>query len=218
MASKTDNRVSGAGNRAGNAQPQYRVQYREIQPFGALRELPLALEGNARAQSVGALNQVLADTITLRDLYKKHHWQMSGATFFQLHLLLDKHYEAQAALVDAVAERIQMLGGVSLAMEHDVAEATRIERPAKGREDVPSQLKRLLDAHEIILRECRDYAEQAGKAGDEGTNDLLIGEVVRTNEMQVWFIAEHLAETTLIRHDDEGEAVQARGKAGNRMK
>lgn len=218
MASATENPLQNSGKESENAQPQYRVQYREIQPFGTLRDLPLGLEGNARAQSVDALNQVLADTITIRDLYKKHHWQMSGATFFQLHELLDKHYEAQAELVDALAERVQMLGGVSLAMAHDVAEATRIERPAKGREDVQSQLKRLLDAHEIILRESREYAEQAGDAGDEGTNDLLISEVVRTNEMQVWFIAEHLAETTLVRHDDEVQEAPARGKAGKRTR
>ena len=181
------------------AQPQYRVDYKEIQPFGTLRNLPIALEGNARGQSVSALNQILVETMTIRDLYKKHHWQMSGATFYQLHLLLDKHYEEQAALVDTLAERIMMLGGISIAMAPDVAEMTTIPRPPKGREDVPSQLARLLEAHEIILKYARAAAEAAGDAGDEGTNDVLISDVVRTSESQVWFIAEHLAETTLVR-------------------
>ncbi len=184
------------------AQPRYRIDYREIQPFGTLKDLPLGLEDNARSASVASLNQILADTMTIRDLYKKHHWQMSGATFYQLHLLLDKHYEAQAELVDLLAERIMTLGGISLAMAPDVAEATKIARPPKGREDVPSQLARLLEGHEIILREAREAADAASDAGDEGTNDVLISEVVRTNEMQVWFIAEHLAETTLVRSDD----------------
>ncbi|WP_174274071.1 Dps family protein [Sphingomonas bacterium] len=190
-----------AKKQARAAQPQYQVDYREIQPFGTLKKLPLALEDNARTQSVATLNQILADTMTLRDLYKKHHWQMSGATFYQLHLLLDKHYEEQAELVDMIAERIMALGGISIAMAPDVAEATKIPRPPKGREDVPSQLARLLEAHEIILRQAHEGADAADEAGDDGTNDLLVSNVIRTNEPQVWFIAEHLAETALVRAD-----------------
>ena len=183
------------------AQPNYKVEYREIQRFGTLKQLPIALEDNARTQSVATLNQILADTMTLRDLYKKHHWQMSGATFYQLHLLLDAHYEKQAELVDMIAERIMTLGGISIAMAPDVAEMTTIPRPPKGREDVPTQLSRLLEAHEIILRQAHDGAEAADESGDDGTNDLLVSNVIRTNEPQVWFIAEHLAETALVRSD-----------------
>lgn len=183
------------------AQPQYKVEYREIQPYGSLKNLPIALEDNARKQSVETLNQVLADTMTLRDMYKKHHWQMSGATFYQLHLLLDKHYEEQANLVDMIAERIMALGGISIAMAADVAEMTTIPRPPRGREDVPTQLARLLKAHEIILRQCHDGAEAADDAGDDGTNDLLVSNLIRTHEPQVWFLAEHLAVTELIRPD-----------------
>lgn len=184
---------------ASPSQPQFKVDYRTIQEFGSLRDLPIALASNARSASVALLNQVLADTMTLRDLYKKHHWQMSGATFYQLHLLLDAHYEAQAALVDLIAERIMALGGISIAMAPDVAEMTRIPRPPKGREDVPSQLARLLEAHEIILKQAHEAAAAADDAGDDGTNDLLVSNVIRTNEPQVWFIAEHLAATELVR-------------------
>jgi len=184
------------------AQPQYKVDYREIQPFGTLKKLPIGLAENACMQSVSILNQMLADTMTLRDLYKKHHWQMSGATFYSLHLLLDKHYEEQAEMVDMIAERIMSLGGISIAMAPDVAEMTRIPRPPKGREDVPSQLSRLLEAHEIILLAAHEGAETADDSGDDGTNDLLVSSVVRTNELQVWFIAEHLADTELVRSDN----------------
>ena len=183
------------------AQPQYKVEYREIQAYGTLKKLPIALEDNARQQSVATLNQVLADTMTLRDMYKKHHWQMSGATFYQLHLLLDKHYEEQANLVDMIAERIMALGGISIAMAADVAEMTTIPRPPRGREDVPSQLARLLEAHEIILRQAHDGADAADEAGDDGTNDLLVSNIIRTGEPQVWFLAEHLAATELVRAD-----------------
>lgn len=179
------------------AEPRLSTHPREIQPFGSLTHVPLGLGEAVRQASVKALNQVLADTITLRDLYKKHHWQVSGATFYALHLLLDKHYGEQAELVDGLAERIQTLGGISLAMGADVAEETRIARPPRGREDVPTQISRLLEAHRLILTFCRDAAAAAAKAGDDGTNDLLVSQVVRTGELQAWFLAEHLAATPL---------------------
>jgi starvation-inducible DNA-binding protein len=147
---------------------------------------------------VARLNLLLADTITLRDLYKKSHWQVGGPTFYQLHLLFDKHAGEQSELVDELAERVQMLGGVSIAMAHDVAANTRIERVPIDREEVPVQISRLLDAHHLILNDARDLAEKADDLGDVGTNDLLASSVVRTNEMQVWFVSEHLVEMPLV--------------------
>jgi len=173
----------------------------EIQKFGEIARLPIGLEDEVCQASVEALNQVLADTMTLRDLYKKHHWQAAGPTFYQLHLLFDKHYEEQSELVDGLAERIQMLGGISIAMAADVAEATRVERPPKGREETPVQISRLLEAHELILKYARDAASKASDRGDEGTNDLLVSDVVRTNEQQVWFIAEHLVDVPHVKAD-----------------
>lgn len=171
----------------------------EIQPFGIINKLPIALDEHACAASVEPLNQILADTMSLRDLYKKHHWQVSGATFYQLHLLFDKHYDEQVALVDALAERIMLLGGISIAMAADVAKTTIIPRPPRGREEVPVQISRLLEAHEIIVKDARMAARQASEAGDDGTNDLLVSEVIRTNELQVWFLAEHLADGPAVR-------------------
>ena len=173
----------------------------EIQPFGKLAKRPIALDAKVCQGSVNNLNQVLADTMTLRDLYKKHHWQVSGHTFYQLHLLFDKHHEEQSELVDAIAERIQLLGGVSIAMSHDVAETTIIPRPPRGREEVPVQLSRILEAHEIILEEVRAMARQAADAGDDGTNDLMVSQVLRTNELETWFVAEHLVDVPVVRAD-----------------
>jgi len=184
---------------ADRARPLDRQKAHEIQAFGRVTHLPIALSENIAAQSVENLNQVLADTMTLRDLYKKHHWQVTGPTFYQLHLLFDKHYEEQNELVDMIAERIQSLGGISLAMAPDVAETTLIPRPPKGREEAPVQISRLLHAHEIILEEARSMARQAADAGDDGTNDLLISDVIRTNEKQVWFVSEHLVDVPLVR-------------------
>ena len=154
--------------------------------------MPIALSEKVCQVSVERLNQILADTMTLRDLYKKHHWQTSGSTFYQLHLLFDKHFEEQSELVDQIAERIQTLGGLSYAMAADVAENTNIPRPPKGREEAPVQISRLLAAHEIILQGARASARKAAELGDDGTNDLLVSDVIRTNEMQVWFLAEHV--------------------------
>jgi starvation-inducible DNA-binding protein len=147
---------------------------------------------------VEALNQTLADTLTLRDLYLKAHWQVAGHTFYQLHLLFEKHYQEQAELIDMVAERIQTLGGISLAMGADAAEETRIPRPPRGREEVPVQLSRLLEAHELVLTQARAAAKAADESGDDGTNDMLVGNVIRTNEMQVWFLAEHLVDAPVV--------------------
>jgi len=162
------------------------------QEYGAIIPMPHGMDQELAGSSVGMLNQVLADTMTLRDMYKKHHWQVVGPTFNQLHLMYDKHYDAQVELVDALAERIQILGGVSLAMAADIAEETRIPRPPRGREPAAVQLTRLIDAHTLILKESRELAEQADEAGDSGTNDLLVSQVVRCNELQVWFLSEHL--------------------------
>ena len=165
---------------------------RETQAFDDIVPMPHGLPATAVKPSVRALNQVLADTITLRDMYKKHHWQVVGPTFNQLHLMYDAHHDAQVELVDSLAERIQILGGIALAMSADVAEETLIPRPPRGREPAPVQLSRLIDAHTLIMKEARASAKKAEEAGDSGTNDLLVSGVVRTNELQVWFLSEHL--------------------------
>jgi starvation-inducible DNA-binding protein len=186
---------------ARSAAPLTGQRAREIQAFGSVVSMPIALAEETRRASADNLNQLLADTITLRDLYKKHHWQVSGPTFYQLHLLFDKHFGEQNDLVDLIAERIMMLGGVSVAMSADVAEMTLVPRPPRGREEVPVQIARLLHAHEIVLKEARAMARQAADRGDDGTNDLLVSSVIRTNEMQVWFVAEHVVDGPLVHAD-----------------
>src|SRR5438132_2569155 len=181
------------------AQPRLHQRAPEIQAYGTVNHLqPLELEASVRLEMTAQLNQLLADTITLRDLYKKSHWQVAGATFYQLHLLFDKHYSEQTKLVDLIAERIQLLGGVSLAMAADVAETTQIERPPRGREEVPVQLSRLIDAHQIIIQQSRSLARRAAELGDDGTNDLVVSDVIRTNELQIWFLSEHLVDVPLV--------------------
>jgi starvation-inducible DNA-binding protein len=190
-----------------SAQPRLHQRAGELQRYGTVNHLlPLELEEPVRLEMTAQLNQLLADTMTLRDLYKKSHWQVAGPTFYQLHLLYDKHYDEQVELVDSIAERIQLLGGVSIAMAADVAETTQIERPPRGREEVPVQLSRLLDAHQVIIREARTLARRASLLGDDGTNDLVVSEVLRGNELQVWFLSEHLVNVPLIKAKEPSTA------------
>src|SRR6266516_3036614 len=182
-----------------NAEPRVHQRGPQIQQYGTVtHSFHLELEQPVRLEMTEQLNQLLADSMTLRDLYKKSHWQVAGPTFYQLHLLHDKHYGEQVEIVDTIAERIQILGGVSIAMAHDVAETTQLERPPRGREEVPVQLSRLLDAHQVIIRECRKLARRASELGDDGTNDMVISDVLRTNEMQIWFLSEHLVNVPLV--------------------
>jgi starvation-inducible DNA-binding protein len=181
------------------AEPRIHQKSREMQSYGTVTHaFHLELEHPVRLEITEQLNQLLADSMTLRDLYKKSHWQVAGPTFYQLHLLFDKHFGEQVEVVDSIAERIQLLGGLAIAMAPDVAETTQIERPPRGREEIPVLLSRLLDAHQIIIRECRKLAERATTLGDQGTNDLIVSDVLRANELQSWFVSEHLVETPLV--------------------
>jgi starvation-inducible DNA-binding protein len=169
-----------------------------LQEYGQVVNIPIGLPADVRQELSEGLNQVLADTITLRDLYKKHHWQVAGHTFYQLHLLFDAHADKLTELIDEIAERVQILGGVAIAMAADVAETTKIERPPRGREEVPVQIDRLLEAHELILKEARELADKADEKGDAGTNDLLSSKLIPTTEMQVWFVAEHVVDVPTV--------------------
>ena len=195
MAKKT----ASGNHHTVSAQPRFHQRASAIQEYGTVTHaLPLDLDEPVRLEMTEQLNQLLADSMTLRDLYKKSHWQVAGPTFYQLHLLFDKHFDEQVELVDAIAERIQLLGGISLAMAADVAETTQIARPPRGREEVPVQISRLVDAHQVIISQCRKLANRASELGDDGTNDLVVSDVLRTNELQLWFISEHLVDMPLV--------------------
>lgn len=212
MSSKkrdTATRINQLESGAQHAKPVLHQHAREIQPYGKIAKLSIALDETACESSINNLNQILADTMTLRDMYKKHHWQVAGATFYQLHLLFDKHHGEQDELVDTIAERIQILGGVSIAMAADVAETTIIPRPPRGREEAPVQISRLLEAHEFILKEARTMAREASEVGDDGTNDLLVSDVIRSNELQVWFLSEHLVAVPLTHPEQQAKAASS---------
>ncbi len=170
----------------------------EVQRFGTLRLAPIALPAKARAESCQLLNHILADSMILYGLYKKHHWLVAGPTFYQLHLLFDKHAEEQGALIDQLAERVQSLGGIAVGDPRHAAELTTIERPPNGSEDVPAMIHRLLDAHETIIEKVRAAIDKTEKNEDWGSNDLLMGDVLRAHELQVWFVSSHVVDLPLV--------------------
>jgi starvation-inducible DNA-binding protein len=170
----------------------------EVQKFGSLRLAPIALEEKARSESCRLLNIILADTMILYSLYKKHHWLVAGPTFYQLHLLFDKHAEEQNEIVDILAERVQSLGGIAVGDPRHAAELTTLDRPPNGAEDVPAMIHRLLDAHEAIIEKVRDAIDRTEKSGDWGSNDILMSDVLRRNELQTWFVSSHVVDIPLV--------------------
>ncbi|HUS14353.1 MAG TPA: DNA starvation/stationary phase protection protein [Chloroflexia bacterium] len=205
MATKTQNgrRTSQQAEMGSpNGQPILHQRGREVQAFGTVRALPIGLDQKACQESADLVNQILADTITLYSMYKKHHWQVTGPTFYQLHLLFDKHADEQLELIDLLAERVQTLGGVSTGMPADVARMSKIENPPAGAEEVPVMISRLLEAHELICGEVREGIDRTDENKDWGTNDLLMSEVLRRNELQVWFVSQHVVDEPLVRAGD----------------
>ncbi len=193
-----DGQTDGHGRRSISPEPHLARTGAEIQQFGSLRLLPVALAAEARMGSCQILNEILADTMILYALYKKHHWLVAGPTFYQLHLLFDKHAGEQLELVDLIAERVQSLGGIAVGDPRHAAELTTIDRPPNGAEDVPAMIHRLLDAHEMVIEKVRRGIEKTEKSGDWGSNDLLMSDVLRRNELQVWFVAEHAVDIPLV--------------------
>jgi starvation-inducible DNA-binding protein len=197
MTTKSQTRAN-AKNSKPEAEPILQQRSYLLQQYSQQHYVPLSLPEESIKQNIQILNQLLADSITIYYLYKKHHWQMAGPTFYQLHLLLDKHAEEIEVTVDLIAERIQSLGGVALAMPFDVADQTKIERPPIGEEDIPAMLSRTATAHALIIKELRDGIEVTDENKDAGTNDLLVSDVLRVHELQLWFLTQHLVDTPIV--------------------
>ena len=170
----------------------------EIQGFGKLRLAPIGLSAAARSDSCRLLNEILADSTILYALYKKHHWLVAGPTFYQLHLLFDKHAEEQTEIIDLLAERVQSLGGIAVGDPRHAAELTTIPRPPDGAEEVQVMIDRTLRAHETIIKKVRAAIKTTEESEDWGSNDVLMSDVLRRHELQVWFLAEHVVDVPLV--------------------
>ena len=198
MAQVTTNGTkNGSKTQAFEGQPRFDQKSYEIQGYGKTHFMPIGMDEQTRSTNVEMLNQLLADLITQYQLYKKHHWQVSGPTFYQLHLLLDAHAEIVLKQIDEVAERIQTLGGESTGMPFDVAEMTRIQRPPRGAESVPALLARTVQSHATIIEWVRKGIEQTDENKDYSTNDLLMSRILPDQEHMTWFVSQHLVVTPI---------------------
>jgi len=192
-------RTRNGNGRGLSPEPQYAKLGIEVQPFSEMRSLPIGLDESVRAESAELLNEILADTTILYALYKKAHWNAAGPTFYQLHLLFDKHAEEQLEIIDVLAERVQSLGGIAVGDPRHAAELTTIERAPDGAEEVAVMIDRTLRAHETIITKVRKGIKTTEESEDWGTNDVLMSDVLRRHELQVWFIAEHVVDVPVIR-------------------
>src|SRR4029077_12662630 len=199
MATRTETHTNGRrrGSRV-SPDPKMDASAPQIQAFGSLRSLPIGLPDKARTSSCTALNEILADSMVLYALYKKHHWLVAGPTFYQLHLLFDKHAEEQNEIIDVLAERVQSLGGSAAGAPRHAAELTTIPRAPDGAEEVSVMIDRTLRAHETIIKKVRAAIKATEESGDWGTNDVLMSDVLRRHELQVWFLAEHVVDVPLV--------------------
>jgi len=199
MAPKTPapSRTNGHSRRR-SPQPRLDLDGPEIQRFDSLRTLPIGLPAEARSSSCRLLNEILADSMVLYALYKKHHWLVAGPTFYQLHLLFDKHAEEQTEIIDLLAERVQSLGGIAVGDPRHAAELTTLPRPPDGAEEVSVMIDRTLRAHETIIEKVRAGISATEESEDWGSNDVLMSDVLRRHELQVWFLAEHVVDVPLV--------------------
>lgn len=181
-----------------SAQPHLVQRGGETQRFGTVRLVPIALSAEARTESAQLLTRLQADSSILYAMYKKHHWLVAGPTFYQLHLLFDKHAGEQLEIIDLTAERVQSLGGIAVGDPRHAAELTTIERPPDGAEGVPQMITRLAQAHEMLITNVRDAIDKTAASGDWGSNDLLVGDILRRNELQIWFLTAHLVDAPLL--------------------
>ena len=199
MAARTETQRNGRRRSTSTSpDPQMDASAPPIQEFGTLRSLPIGLSNKAKTSSCTALNEILADSMVLYALYKKNHWLVAGPTFYQLHLLFDKHAEEQNEIIDVLAERVQSLGGIAVGDPRHAAELTTIPRPPDGAEEVAVMIDRTLEAHETIIRKVRAGISATEKSEDWGSNDILMSDVLRRHELQVWFLAEHVVDVPLV--------------------
>src|SRR6476646_8156039 len=194
----TANGTSRSATSSRSPEPRLAPLGKEIQRYGSLRLLPIALSADARSNSCRLLNEILADSMVLYAMYKKHHWLVTGPTFYQLHLLFDKHAEEQNEIIDILAERVQSLGGIAVGDPRHAAELTTVPRAPDGAEEVSVMIDRTLRAHETIIKKVRAAIKATEESEDWGSNDVLMSDVLRRHELQVWFLAEHVVDVPLL--------------------
>ncbi len=167
-----------------------------------MRPINIGLTDEQRQGVINLLNQDLADAYLLLIKTKKYHWDVVGPQFRTLHELWQEQYEALHETVDAIAERVRMLGGYPIGTAEDFLKHSSISEHAGDIPEATEMVARLADNHEQIIRNLRDHVDQCSeKFHDEGTADFLTG-LMEEHEEMAW----------MLRSFIEGTAVEPNGK------
>ena len=165
--------------------------------FGSIEENDLRLDTEKSEQIIDALNQDLADTYVLYHQVKKHHWNVEGAEFRDLHLFLGDAAGNAEAAADEIAERAQALGGTPISGPVEQAEHASVEYEGQDVYNIRSSLEHDLEMYGDIIESLRDHIELAENLGDHATAQIL-REILVTTEEDAHHIEHYLGDDTLV--------------------
>ena len=158
------------------------------QKLQVIIEPNIGLDSDVRHSVVEILNNNLADEVVLTLKTRNAHWNVSGAGFFELHILFDSQYEQLNNISDEIAERARMLGGIAIGSLQEFIKYTRLEEQSG---DIPDIIDLLAD-HEATIRFLREDAKKCTEEfEDEGTFELLVG-VMRLHEKMAWMLRSYI--------------------------
>jgi len=160
-------------------------------------ENPIRLDSDKAEQIVDALNTDLATQYVVYHQLKKHHWDVEGAEFRDLHLFLEEAYDHIEEAADEVAEHITALGGVPVSGPANQEEASIVDFEGEDIYDVRTMLSNDLDAYGDLIETTREHIELARNLGDHGTAELLSQQLVQLEEDAHHF-GHYLEDDTLV--------------------
>ncbi|MEG4205618.1 Dps family protein [Microcoleus sp. Pol7_A1] len=153
-----------------------------------MRKLNIGLSDEQRAGVIELLNHDLADAYLLLIKTKKYHWDVVGPQFRSLHQLWEEHYQALTENIDAMAERVRTLGGYPIGTAEGFLKYGSIKEHMGDLPLATEMVSRLVDDHELVIRNLRQHVEQCGEEfNDDGTADFLTG-LMEQHEQMAWML------------------------------
>lgn len=143
-------------------------------------------EHNENSSVVSGLSHVLADSYTLYLKTQNFHWNVTGPSFHQLHLLFEAQYQEMAIAVDEIAERIRALGHRTPASFKEFKKLSSIEEDSE-RLNSAEMINSLIEGNEIVAKKCQEVSLMARKHGDEVTSGLLTSRG-QIHEKSIWML------------------------------
>jgi DNA-binding ferritin-like protein len=167
------------------------------QKAGSVDENALRLDEKKAEQIIEALNTDLADAYVLYHQLHKHHWNVEGAEFLEIHVFLQDVYEDVEDAADELAERLQALGGVPHASMPALVENATVEAEDEDVYDIRTSLANDLEMMGDIIESYREHVELASGLGDYTTEEMLRDQL-ETIEEHAHHIEHYLEDDTLV--------------------